>query len=536
MPIPMPVATATPERRRAPRTTLEKIAYIHIEPDNGGIVLNASAEGLAFHSMAAVEANGMFRFSLLDQNRRLDACGELTWIDDEHKSGGVRFTTLTEDARLQIENWIREAGVEVEERPASTLGKAILKAFPSFRFPRATVRRERGEISPVMASFLRREHKLRLTGFAGGLAAGLLVSAVCACAFLVYGHRSDIGKALIHWGERLAAEPGENRQPPAPAIAVKPAPAAVASAAATPRTAESKKIRRSEPVMVARTVAKTKDVKVGAAATPAKSSLRVSAEPLTSSGPRKGAVAGPAASAAATNAASGAATGNPEKGALSSAAVSSVAGTSAAVTANVAAGNPVAADVATPSATRSASTAVVSNVDEHPVSKMYFEVGKFKDEFLAHDLSERVSHLGYKASVTRKGHLWANSFHVLVGPYGTEDDATTTEKNLVSGGFKPLPFERGSRGFNFGSSMSLAGGKVPAGECSISWESYVSDARVKFSQGGSLLAGATARWEKRPARFRQNEYVYIRRGDGSRLLLEVHFSGLDRALVFRDPS
>ena len=206
------------------------------------------------------------------------------------------------------------------------------------------------------------------------------------------------------------------------------------------------------------------------------------------------------------------------------------------MTANVAAGNPVAADVATPSATRNASTAVVSNVDEHPVSKMYFEVGKFKDEFLAHDLSERVSHLGYKASVTRKGHLWANSFHVLVGPYGTEDDAATTEKNLVSGGFKPLPFERGSRGFNFGSSMSLAGGKVPAGECSISWESYVTDARVKFSQGGSLLAGATARWEKRPARFRQNEYVYIRRGDGSRLLLEVHFSGLDRALVFRDPS
>jgi hypothetical protein len=529
------MATATPERRRASRTTLEKIAYIHIEPDNGGIVLNASVEGLAFHSMAAVEANGMFRFSLLDQNRRLDACGELTWIDDERKSGGVKFTTLTEDARLQIENWIREAGVEVEERPASTLGKAILKAFPSFRFPRATVRRERAEVSPVMASFLRREHKLRLTGFAGGLAAGLLVSAVCACAFLVYGHRSDIGKALIHWGERLAAEPAENRQAAAPPITVKPAPAAVASAAATPRTAESKKIRRSEPVMVARTVAKTKDVKVGAAATPAKSSLRVSTEPLTSSGSRKGAVAGPAASVAAnvgaTNAASGAATSNPAKGALSLAAVSS-----GAVTANVAAGNPVAADVATPSHTPSASTAVVSNVDEHPVSKMYFEVGKFKDEFLAHDLSERVSHLGYKASVMRKGHLWANSFHVLVGPYGTEDDAATTEKNLVSGGFKPLPFERGSRGFNFGSSMSLAGGKVPAGECSISWESYVSDARVKFSEGGSLLAGATARWEKRPARFRQNEYVYIRRGDGSRLLLEVHFSGLDRALVFRDPS
>jgi len=512
--------TATPERRRATRTTLEKIAYIHIEPDNGGIVLNASAEGLAFHSMAAVESNGVFRFALLDQNRRLDACGELTWIDDEQKSGGVKFTTLTEDARAQIENWISDAGVTVEERPASTLGKAILKAFPSFRFPRATVRRESNEISPVVAKFFRRKYKLRLTGFAGGLAAGLLVSAVGASAFLIYGHRSDIGKALIHWGERLAAEPSANIPPAAPVSAAKPMPAAVTSPVATQRPADSPN-RRSEAPLIAGTVARTKDAQLRELPASAKAPLRVSTEPLTSSASRQSVVPPPAVSAATI-----AATNNPPKISFSSAALAANIVPSNAVMANPVAASPV----------QSVSAAPVGALDEHPVSQMYFEVGKFKDEFLAHNFSERVSHLGYKASVTHKGHLWANSFHVLVGPYGTEEDAATTQKNLVSGGFKPLPFERGSRGFNFGSSMSLPGAKLPVGECSISWESYVSNASVKFTQGGYLLAAATARWAKRPAHFGRNEYVYIRGGDGSRLLLEIHFSGLDRALVFRDPS
>jgi len=61
----------TPERRQIPRTALERLAYIHIEPDNGGIVLNVSPDGLCFHSIAAVVKNGPLRFSLLEQTRRI---------------------------------------------------------------------------------------------------------------------------------------------------------------------------------------------------------------------------------------------------------------------------------------------------------------------------------------------------------------------------------------------------------------------------------------------------------------------------------
>src|SRR5690242_18746386 len=96
------------ERRNLPRTNIEKLAYIHIEPNNGGIVRNISRDGLGFHSQAPVEKNGPVRFSLKEQNRRIDICGELAWTDAVNKIGGLRFTTLTPEARRQIEDWLSQ--------------------------------------------------------------------------------------------------------------------------------------------------------------------------------------------------------------------------------------------------------------------------------------------------------------------------------------------------------------------------------------------------------------------------------------------
>jgi len=76
----------TMDRRHTPRTKLDQIAYINIEPDNGGIVLNVSGNGLGFHSMVPVERNGGLRLSLQEQNRRIDICGELVWTDKAQKS------------------------------------------------------------------------------------------------------------------------------------------------------------------------------------------------------------------------------------------------------------------------------------------------------------------------------------------------------------------------------------------------------------------------------------------------------------------
>jgi len=61
------------ERRQTPRTTIETHAYINIEPNNGGIVLNVSSGGLCFHSFDPVKRNGTIRFWFSDHNQRIDA-------------------------------------------------------------------------------------------------------------------------------------------------------------------------------------------------------------------------------------------------------------------------------------------------------------------------------------------------------------------------------------------------------------------------------------------------------------------------------
>ena len=93
------------ERRQTPRTTIETHAYINIEPNNGGIVLNVSSGGLCFHSFDPVKRNGTIRFWFSDHNQRIDAEAELAWMDETQK-GGLRFKTLPPEAHEQIRNWM----------------------------------------------------------------------------------------------------------------------------------------------------------------------------------------------------------------------------------------------------------------------------------------------------------------------------------------------------------------------------------------------------------------------------------------------
>ena len=76
-----------PERRQTPRTTLDKHAYINIEPNNGGIVLNVSDGGLCFHSFDPVARNGKVRFWFSDNGQRIEADGTLAWTDETQNGG-----------------------------------------------------------------------------------------------------------------------------------------------------------------------------------------------------------------------------------------------------------------------------------------------------------------------------------------------------------------------------------------------------------------------------------------------------------------
>jgi len=532
-----------PERRQLPRTAIDRLAYIHIEPDNGGIVLNLSDEGLCFHSFAPVERNGLFRFSLLEQNRRISVSGQLAWTDEIQKIGGVRFTTLTTEARQQVETWISEPISPGEEHKSSTLGAALLKAVPGLRAHRLPQQVASGRASEVgivsrfkeaaAEFFLKTNTRFKLSGFSAGLATGLIVSALCAFMFLLYGHRRDIGVALIHLGERLATKPEISGQV---AQAAPPVPASTQSIAAELMASHSpNNENRSQVPARTATPIREKESPVKAQIDAFKN-LRDRSH-VVAPKPQPVAIKTPAAlltrtaipvSHSSENSMQHPIVHNPADIAPPPA--------SAAMSAPAL---PIPNVIPNGAATRApeppGAVNVRSSADDGPFSpaQMYFDLGKFKDELWAHNLGDKLAQLGVHASVIQKGHLWMNSYQVLVGPYGNEQQATKIHQELLSRGYKPRPLERGSRNFQFGSPMTLNGAKLPIGNFTISWESYVTDAKVKFAQNDGVVATADGHWSKQPSRYEHNEFVYVKGAGGSRDLVEVHFSGLDRALLLK---
>ncbi|MBZ5660166.1 MAG: PilZ domain-containing protein [Acidobacteriia bacterium] len=108
------------ERRLSIRKPLERLAYISLPFNNGGIVLDVSEGGLAFHAIAPVEVDGPihFRFAV-DSSRRIKAVGELAWKDETGKTGGLRFTELPDEMREYIREWSGQAKANVLDVPVA---------------------------------------------------------------------------------------------------------------------------------------------------------------------------------------------------------------------------------------------------------------------------------------------------------------------------------------------------------------------------------------------------------------------------------
>jgi len=66
----------------------------------------------------------------------------------------------------------------------------------------------------------------------------------------------------------------------------------------------------------------------------------------------------------------------------------------------------------------------------------FIEVGSFKDETWAINAAEKLTQLGFHAVLIHKTLLWAQSFHVQVGPYPDSKDIDAARQNLSSHGFK----------------------------------------------------------------------------------------------------
>ncbi len=491
-----------PERRQTPRTTIERLAYIDIEPDNGGSVLNVSEGGLCFDSIAPIQRNSTIRFWFSECNQRIEVQGTLAWTDDRRKTGGVRFATLSAEAREQIRNLIRQPKLLATDGVSVASGPQLL-AVPEPSARRPDTKAAPRAVAPIAMVAPQVQAATPLSGFSRGLATGLLFSALVATVFALHSYRREFGESLIQLGERLAAKPQQQIGGASPASQTN---------LQTPRAVYGVSIdveRRSPTPVPIPTPRPSKPLPEPQANTVKHQQAKIDSPRAT--------------------------------------AISSTPPTISLPTATVASPH---AEVIPPStipplgtADQPGSRVEVSRENTSSRSEVYFEVGKFKDELLAQEATDKLVKLGFRASVIQKGHLWMNSYYALVGPYGDDEAAEEANKKLASQGFKPRAFERGSRTVSFyggcetisrllRSGTALNRAQVPVGNCTISWESYSTHALVKFVQDNSVVATADGKWVKRSVRYERDAFVYRKNGDGSRTLLEIWFAGMSQALVF----
>lgn len=500
---------STPERRQGPRTTIERLAYIQIEPNNGGIVLNVSPDGLCFHSIAPVERNGEMRFSILNHRRRIDAKGTLIWTDELNKVAGVRFTTITSEAREQVETWISHPEDPPDEGAAPSLASAILRAIPDASVRRPRPRMEMLKGSASAAGLLRLRMRFRLAGFSAGLATGMVLALLAVFGLLLtYSHRQQFGESLIRLGERLTARsPGGQALSVSPKQAVAPEPVQLDPAPVAPP--DPVPAKEGQQARVAENESKNGGDLVK---TPVHGDTRK----------RPAAAIGPNAVSVPTTADPPAST--PVEAFLPAIAPASLLPSIAANLAVPKMGSP------------ETSSAAMMNASPRRSSETetYLDLGKFKDELLARSIGSKLTGLGIHANIAQKGHLWTNSYHILVGPFDSDEDATRTRQRLTSLGYAPKPYERGSRNFFFTSRVTLNGTSLPQGDVTVSWESFVHDAQVNFRQGNEVLASAEGHWMPAKQKYSHDEFVYRKTMDSSKPLLELHFYGWNRILVFHE--
>lgn len=484
---------------------MERLAYINIEPNNGGIVLNVCEEGLCFHAIGPVERNGKLHFSLLKQNRRIEADGQLAWMDDAQKVGGLRFATLPSEAREQIEDWISEPSTPLVDGVPSTFA-ALPRAFDGQGTgPSSAAAAPAPARAPVLYGF---RVPSFLRGFSGGLAIGLVVAALVATGFLFYYHRHQVGESLIQIGQRLAGKPDTRAAvltQANPAGTSQGSPAQGAAASAPSPTSQAAATRET-----------TKPGSEAAEDSTSEKSTSSSAAPLTVAANPKSKMASSKMTASMA----------PPSLPLSNSSGSNL---SELVTKK---------DVSLPQlAGRSNVQAVESGSSTNGAApRMYLEVGKFKRELWARKATDELAQLGFPATISQKSGLWRRSYLVLVGPYADKEEVKSAHKDLAARGFKPRAFERGSRDFILSSHVTLNGTRIPVGDFVISWESYLPDARVNFSQNDFVVASGDAKWVDRGSKNERNAFVYQRRPDGSHLLLELRFAGMSKVLVFANPS
>ena len=501
----------TTERRHSPRIALKNLAYVNLEPDNGGILIDVSEGGICFRSAVPVPQCSKVHFSFSLDSHRIEASGRLAWTDTTRKRGGLRFAEVSPEDQSAISDWISRHELPAtfnQEYPRSSAFSRESASLSASQ--RALIAGPRD--SAIIAAPSPNEQAPRLlTGFSGGVVAGIFISTLVGGLFVLQTHRRELGESLIHLGERLGGNSVSQ--------AALPEPETVSLGVLTSAETQS-------PLHGRIPVSRQEGIALKAQAAPVPSrevSLRPVAPATANTQPSAHAPV-----FAQVNARS------PRPPATNASTLPRLSAPAIAV-----------APTSEPSAEMLRPAVAQVNLAAQPVVRVeqskhegigspaekFLEVGKFNKRVWADKTTDKLSQFGFPFSVVQKNNLWKKSYQVLVGPYGSDQEAETVHKTLASRGFTPRSFERGSREFRMPRVLKLEGTDIPVGDCVISWESYLPNAIVRIQTNRSE-ALAEGKWVDRGVKYIEDAVVYTEGRNGARILAEIRFSGMGRALVF----
>src|SRR5712692_1459058 len=236
------------DRRQNFRKTPDKFAFLQLERDDGGSVLDVSEGGVRFETFAPVLQSGpVHLWFSLNLRERIEAWGEVVWTDAAKKCGGLRFLGLSEENRAQIREWISrptpqvasdeeflsrgvltEMSVRIGASETDAVARFVSKARPreamkligteaaggtSTLFPAPLEVEASGELVPMQRYLSAMRRQLIL-----GLFLGTCISATVAVAAIKYSNYRHENRSLGKAPAVLSAQRSEGEALPSAAV------------------------------------------------------------------------------------------------------------------------------------------------------------------------------------------------------------------------------------------------------------------------------------------------------------------------------
>src|SRR5258708_21524407 len=105
----------------------DQLVYLELGVGNGGMLLTISEDGFRFRAVTPVRANTSMPFAFsLDGRNRLEGEGTVEWVEEDGRSGGLRFTEVSPEFHATLGAWLNsdvshQAGREVTPDAATPL-------------------------------------------------------------------------------------------------------------------------------------------------------------------------------------------------------------------------------------------------------------------------------------------------------------------------------------------------------------------------------------------------------------------------------